>query len=112
MMGLLTAGLGLFTSTLVVAVLMLLQGAINFYVVVIFTTWLQTRTPEAMLGRVMSLVMFASIGLAPVSMALSGALLDVNVAGVFAVAGTLMTTLVLLSMLNPAVRSMEVAAAS
>ncbi len=110
LMGLLTAGLGLFTSTGVVAVLMLLQGAINFYVVVIFTTWLQTRTPETMLGRVMSLVMFASIGLAPVSMALSGALLDVNVAGVFAVAGTLMTLLVLLSMLNPAVRSMEVTA--
>jgi MFS family permease len=108
LMGLATAALGLFTSTVLVAALMLTAGAINFYVVVIFMTWLQTRTPEAMLGRVISLMMFASIGLAPVSMALSGVLLDFNIAGVFGAVGVLMTLLVLVSMFSPEVRSMEV----
>lgn len=60
-----------------------------------------------MLGRVMSLLMFASTGLLPVSTALSGTLLDLYLAWVFGVAGVTMTALVLLNMLNPTVRSME-----
>lgn len=106
-MGLAIAPLGLLSSTAGVAGLMLVAGAANFYVVIVFTTWLQERAPETMLGRVMSLLMFASNGLLPVSSALSGALLDLNMAWVFAVAGVTMTALVLLSMLNPTVRAME-----
>lgn len=107
-MGLAVAPLGLLSTTAVIAGLMLVTGAANFYVVIIFTTWLQERAPETMLGRVMSLLMFASNGLLPVSTALSGALLDLNIVWVFAVAGVTMTALVLLSMLNPTVRSMAV----
>jgi len=106
-MGLAVAPLGLLSTTAAIAGLMLVAGAANFYVVIIFTTWLQERAPATMLGRVMSLLMFASNGLLPVSTALSGALLDLNIAGVFAVAGVTMTALVLLSLLNPTVRSME-----
>jgi hypothetical protein len=46
----------------------LADGAINTYGLV----WLQRRTEEAVRGRVMSLVMMASVGLAPVSLALGG----------------------------------------
>lgn len=106
-MGLAMAPLGLLASTTVIAALMLAAGAANFYVVIIFTTWLQERAPETMLGRVMSLLMFASTGLLPISTAASGALLDLNMAWVFGAAGVTMTALVLLSMLNPTVRSME-----
>jgi len=106
-MGLAMAPLGLLSSTTIIAGLMLASGAANFYVVIIFTTWLQERTPDTMLGRVMSLLMFASIGLLPVSTALSGVLLDLNMAWLFGAAGVTMTALVLLSMLNPTVRSME-----
>jgi predicted MFS family arabinose efflux permease len=106
-MGLVMAPLGLLSNTAIIAGLMMVAGAANSYVVIIFISWLQARTPEMVLGRVMSLLMFASIGLLPVSMALSGRLLDLNIVWVFGIAGLLMTALVLLSMLNPSVRSME-----
>jgi hypothetical protein len=60
-----------------------------------------------MLGRVMSLFMFALIGLQPVGNALAGAILSLNPTALFVGAGSLMVTLVLLSMFNPAVRAME-----
>jgi len=106
-MGIGIAVLGLLSSTAAVAIIMLAVGASNYYVVIIFVTWLQARTPDVILGRVMSLLMFASIGLLPLSNALSGWLLDLNIAWVFGISGTVMTALVLLSILNPSVRSME-----
>ena len=38
--------------------------------------WLQARTPEELRGRVMSVVMMGSVGLAPVSLAVSGFVID------------------------------------
>ena len=43
-----------------------------------FTTWLQARTPQKVMGRVMSLLMIASIGLSPISNAVSGALIKLS----------------------------------
>jgi hypothetical protein len=43
-----------------------------------------------MIGRVMSLVLFANLSLAPVSQALSGVLLKVSINGVFIGSGSLM----------------------
>lgn len=105
--GLALAPLGLLSHTIIIAGLMLVAGAANFYVIIIFMTWLQERVPELMLGRVMSLMMFFSTGLLPVSMALSGALLDLSIEWVFGGAGVLMAALALLAMLNPSVRLME-----
>jgi MFS family permease len=51
-----------------VAVGGLADGAINTYGL----AWLQRRTADAVRGRVMSLVMMAAVGLAPVSLALAG----------------------------------------
>jgi hypothetical protein len=48
----------------------LASGAVNTFGI----SWLQRRTEPAMQGRVMSLVMLASIGLVPISYALSGAI--------------------------------------
>lgn len=42
------------------------------FVNVQFTTWLQMRVERAMLGRVMSVLMFSAVGLVPVSYAISG----------------------------------------
>src|SRR5215217_220120 len=62
----------LFSSTAVVSVIMLLMGVTNGYVNINFFTWLQKRIPQELMGRVMSLIFFSSIGLAPVSNALAG----------------------------------------
>lgn len=61
-------------------------GFINVHVI----SWLQGRTPEMMRGRVMSLVMIGSHGLAPVSYALAGLIVDVGpVPLMFGVAGAI-----------------------
>ena len=61
-------------------------GFINVHVV----SWLQGRTAEDMRGRVMSMVMLGSIGLAPVSYALAGLIVDVGpVPLMFGVAGAI-----------------------
>jgi MFS family permease len=52
--------------------------------------WLQARTPEAMRGRVMSLLLLGAIGLAPISLAISGAIIDFGATSLlFAVAGAI-----------------------
>jgi MFS family permease len=40
--------------------------------------WLQARTPEQLRGRVMSVVMMGSVGLAPISLAASGVVIDIG----------------------------------
>ena len=53
-------------------------------------SWLQGRTAEEMRGRVMSTVMLGSVGLAPLSYALAGVIIDLGAATVmFAVAGAI-----------------------
>ncbi len=66
------------------------MGAASGYLVVFFFSWLQGRTPAAMMGRMMSLILFASVGLVPVSQALSGALMRVSVTALFVGAGMLL----------------------
>jgi hypothetical protein len=69
---------------------MLLLGGGNGYLGILLFTFLQTNTPKEMIGRVMSLALFANLGLVPVSQALSGVLLKLSINGVFIGAGVLM----------------------
>jgi hypothetical protein len=106
-LGLGVLALGLISTTPLAAVTAFAMGAANGYVVILFITWLQRRTSEDMLGRMMSLLMLASVGLLPLSNVLTGALVGLNARALFVGAGGLMVILVFLSMLNPAVRAME-----
>jgi hypothetical protein len=105
-MGVGVALMPLVASTPVVAAIMLLIGITNGYVNIFFFTWLQKRIPQALMGRVMSLLMFSSIGLAPVSNALAGAILQINLNVLFIGGGVLMAALSLLSIALPAVQQM------
>lgn len=98
--------LGFVPSTPVAALDALMMGTVNGYVFILFITWLQRRTPRTMLGRMMSLLMFAAVGLNPVSMALSGALVELNVVALFVGAGALMAAITLLSAFHPNVRAL------
>lgn len=107
-LGLGVAALGVISSTYLAATVTLLMGAANGYVVILFISWLQKRTPAAMLGRMMSLLMFASVGLQPLSNMLTGAFLNLAASALFLVSGSLMAGLVLLMLFfNPSIRSME-----
>ncbi len=72
--GLALASFGFIRSTWVDFSLMLLLGIGNGYIAITIFTWMQTRTPREMLGRMMSMIMLASTGLVPISQALSGGL--------------------------------------
>jgi MFS family permease len=54
------------------------MGVAFGYVFIYLVSWLQRRTPEDMLGRVMAVVLFSSIGLSPVSQVLMAFFLDLN----------------------------------
>jgi MFS family permease len=83
-------GIGLFPNFPTVCVLLGVIGIAGGYVNVMVTTWLQTRTAQAMMGRVMSLMSLSSVGLAPLSLAASGILAQHSVSVLFVCAGGLM----------------------
>jgi hypothetical protein len=86
-LGLGMTGVGLVPSLVPATVLMgfsgISTGVVNTYAV----SWLQRRTDSAMQGRVMSLVMLASMGLTPLAYAASGAIADINPTLLFLIAG-------------------------
>jgi len=83
------AVVGLAPGLAVASVLTGLLGVCAGFTNVRMVAWLQGRTPPMVLGRVMSLVMFASLGLQPISYALAGLLAGVHVTLLFLVAGGL-----------------------
>lgn len=106
-MGMGLALLGISRSMIFAATIGLLLGSVDGYINVFFVTWVQSRAPKAFIGRLMSLLMFSSIGLLPVSMALSGAASRVNVTLLLTVSGGIVALLGILMTLNPTVRAME-----
>ncbi len=87
--GLVVGALGFIRWTWLDFGLLLLMGLANGYMGITIFTWMQLRTPQEMLGRMMSLVMLAGSGLVPVSEAISGALSKWDVTLLFAAAGVL-----------------------
>ncbi|MDE0196884.1 MAG: MFS transporter [Caldilineaceae bacterium] len=73
--GILIMPFGFLTATWLAAALVAAIGVMGGYTNIIFTTWLQARTPQKVMGRVMSLLMIASTGLSPISNAVSGAMM-------------------------------------
>ena len=70
----------------IVAPMGILIGFVNVQVI----AWIQARVADSMRGRVMSLVLLGSVGLAPVSLAATGVLLDLGAATLtFAFAGAI-----------------------
>ena len=104
--GLGVALIGVGESLAVAATSALLMGVGMGYINIVFMTWIQRRTPGVLLGRMMSLMMFASVGLGPVSMAAAGALVGASPTGLFVGAGALLVAVIVVAWLNPAVRSM------
>jgi len=65
------------------------MGVAIGYANIVAISWIQARVDRAMIGRVMSLVMLMGVGITPLSLAVSGALIDVDATGLFVTAGVL-----------------------
>jgi hypothetical protein len=89
------------TSTWVDVGLLLLLSLGNGFIVVLLMTWMQTRTPREMLGRIRALLMFSSTGLAPISQAISGVLSKWDLTMLFAIPGTLVLLLTIWMAFHP-----------
>ena len=100
--GLATVLVGFIHLTWVDFGLMLLLGLGNGYVTIILFTWIQTRTPKEMLGRIMSLLMLSSAGLVPISQAISGAVITWNLILLFVLAGGLIVLVTVWTAFQPA----------
>lgn len=88
--GLELIGIGADQKFGVIAALLAVMGVGAGFVNVQFTTWIQLRVERAMLGRVMSVLMFAAIGLIPVSYAISGVVAQWSLPWLFAGAGAIL----------------------
>jgi MFS family permease len=100
------ACLGL-VSNLVLAALVVLGIGIGVgYTNVLLISSLQKRTAPELRGRVMSLVLLGSMGASPLSNALAGAVVDINVQGLFLGVGILLTALGLIALSLPRVRKL------
>lgn len=78
---------GLFPSLVPAALLMAFSGVGTGVVNTYGISWLQRRTDPAMQGRVMSIVMLASMGLTPVAYAASGPIAEFSPTLLFLIAG-------------------------
>ncbi|HEX4168338.1 MAG TPA: MFS transporter [Bryobacteraceae bacterium] len=92
--GLCLASIGLFAPLFLVCGIVIVLGASGGYVDVHALSWVQQRVAPDLRGRVVSLLMFLSIGLAPVSMALAGLLAQRSLNLMFLLAGLILFAIV------------------
>jgi MFS family permease len=104
--GLCVAGIAAAHSTLMAALLTGGAGIALGYGNLLGITWIQTRIPPELMGRVMSLLITGSVGLVPVSMFIAGLAVQRDVDLTMFVAGLGMSVLAGGSLLSRAVRNL------
>jgi MFS family permease len=82
-------------------------GATSSFLGVVTVSWLQERTEPALIGRVMSFAMFSAVALDPISFALAGLLVSLNLAAMFLAAGALLLLTALLGALSRTMREVD-----
>jgi MFS family permease len=103
--GLVLGSFGFIRSTWVDFGLILLLGVGNGYIAILMFTWMQSRTPKEMLGRIMSMVMLSGTGLVPISQAISGAVSKWSLTVLFASAGALILLVTIWAAPQPGLKS-------
>ena len=99
------AGLSAAHSTIAAAGLTAVAGIALGYTNLLSITWIQRRIPQALMGRVMSLLITGSVGLVPVSMFLAGFAVQASVDLTLLGAGIGMAIVALVAVSTSAVRN-------
>ena len=105
--GLAFGGLAFIRSTWVGAGLLFIEGFGNGYFIILFWTWVQTRSRKDMLGRVMSIMMFGAMGLVPLSQAISGVVSKWNLDMLLIGTGVLSLLVAAWTMFQPALKTLS-----
>lgn len=105
--GLELIAIGLVLKMVAIAVLLAVMGLGVGVVNVQFAAWMQMRVERALLGRVMSVMMFSAVGLVPVSYAVAGWLADWSRPYLFIIAGATLAVTSALALTGEAARGID-----
>jgi hypothetical protein len=103
--GVVIASLSVVTHIGLDAVLLAALGLGNGYLAITLFTWVQARTPHEALGRTMSVITFASLGLVSVSQGAAGAIARWDLDALFVVSGGLVLATTAWSATRPGLRA-------
>jgi MFS family permease len=107
LVGLCLPCVGLLHSLGALAALLFGMSAATGFMNVQVISWFQQRIESEMLGRVMSVLIFAAVGLMPFSLAASGVAVQWSLPGMFAVAGFAVLAVTAAATLHRPVREIE-----
>ena len=99
-------GITLSTKLIVLCAIFAAPAILDGYMTVLMITWLQQRVPKERMGRVLSVIMFCAVGLAPVSAALAGWLIRWDLSAVMLGSGIVMWVSVAFGLIFRPVRRM------
>jgi MFS family permease len=105
--GICTASIGLLSQLWFLLPVLFVMSASAGFLNVHLLAWFQQRVDRAMLGRVMSVLMFASLGLMPLSLAAAGVAVQWGLRGMFAGAGALVLVVTCIAVLQRPVREID-----
>lgn len=105
--GLCAISIGLVHQLWALVLILFVIGASAGFMNVQLLAWFQQRVDRSMLGRVMSVLMFASLGLIPLSLAAAGVAVQWSLSGMFAGAGVLVLMVTLIAALQRQVRQID-----
>jgi hypothetical protein len=105
--GLELIAIGLVLKLVAIAVLLAVMGLGVGIVNVQFAAWMQMRVERALLGRVMSVMMFSAVGLVPVSYAVAGVLANWSRPYLFIIAGATLAVTSALALTGEAARNID-----
>ena len=105
--GLELIAIGLVLKFGAIAALLAVMGLGVGFVNVQFSAWIQMRVERALLGRVMSVMMFSAVGLVPVSYAVAGVLASWSLPALFIGAGVVLAAISLLTLASPSARAID-----
>ncbi len=108
LIGLAVASLSVVHSLAVGAAILVMVGVLQGTLQISMLTWLQRRAPHSLMGRTMSLAMFAFLGVAPLAAALAGVLLNtLSLTGLLAGSGALFSAIALACLSRPSLRAIR-----
>lgn len=108
LVGILLAPLGNITAVWQGAALLLAVGVLSGFMQIAVFTWIQRSVPPRMLGRAMSIFMFIFMGLAPLSAAVIGWLLQyISLPQLFTGGGAMLVAIALLAYLLTPMRTIR-----
>ncbi len=99
--------LGVVTQAWTLSMVLFVMGAASGFLNVHIVAWFQQRVDRTMLGRTMSVIMLAAVGLQPISLAIAGVAVAWSVEGMFAGAAALMLLVTTLAALHAPVREIQ-----